>query len=146
MRLTRGEQTRGFTLLEVVISLVIAAILMALIIPYLGTALTKSGFPLLQLRTTMAVFQAMENMNANYRAQQDGATLNLPTLRTTIGAENTNRTNAYGTYKVVRNRFIQFNGAGQEIAAGANQDILKVTIQDVNGGPQFTTLFTRDLP
>ncbi len=137
---------KGFTLLEVVISLVVAAILMALIVPYLGTALTKSGYPLIQLRTTLTVFQAMENMNAAYRAQQAAATLNLPALRTGIGAEGTNRTNAYGTYKVVLNRFILFNAAGQEIAAGANQDILKVTIQGHNSGPLFTTLFTRDLP
>lgn len=136
----------GFTLLEVVISLVVAAVLMALIVPYLGTALTKSGYPLMQLRTTLTVFQAMENMNGDYIAQQGAGTLNLPALRTGIGAEGTNNINAYGTYKVVINRFIQFNGAGLEIAAGANQDILKVTIQGVTAGPLFTTFFTRDLP
>lgn len=141
------RQARGFTLLEVVISLVVAAILMAMIVPYLGTALTKSGFPLMQLRTTMTVFQAMENMNSDFRAQQGGGTLDLPAMQNDIGAEGANQTNAYGTYKVVSNHFTQFDGVtGQEIPAGANQDILKVTIQGVGGGPLFTTLFTRDLP
>jgi len=88
----------------------------------------------------------MENMNADYRARQAAGTLNLPTLRTGIGTQGANQTNDYGTYKVVINRFIKFNGAGQEIPAGATQDILKVTIQGVNAGPLFTTLFTRDLP
>ncbi len=147
MKRANAKHDEGFTLIEVIVSLMVAAIFMALIVPYMGTALTKSGSPLAQLRTTLTVFRAMENMNTAYRALKDAGTLNLPSMRTVIGTAGTNRNNAFGTYRVVTNSFIRFNGAGQEIAAGANQDVLKVTIGATgSGGPFFTVLFTRDLP
>ena len=146
MNRPRRRPGAGFTLLEVVITLVVAAILMSLIVPYLGSMLTKSGYPLIQLKNSLATFKVMENMTADYLKQQSAGSLDLTSMRTAFGAEGTDQNNAYGGYNVVTNRFIRFNASGKEIAAGSNQDILKVTVRPVGGGATYTTLFTRDLP
>ncbi len=147
MKRADAKHDEGFTLIEVIVSLLVASIFMSLIVSYLGTAFTRSASPLAQLRTTLTVFRAMENMNADYKAQYDAGTLNLVALQTAIGAAGPGtKTNAYGTYQVLTNQFIQFDGAGIETGAGGNQNILKVTIQGVGTGPFFTTFFTCDLP
>jgi len=146
MTRSRPTPSPGFTLLEVIITLVVGAILMALIIPYLGTALTKSGLPLTQLRATLTVYQTMENITADYRKQQADATLDLSTLQNNIGAAGSDQANSYGEYHVVDNHFILFDAANQETGPGTTQDILKITLRGMAGGPNFTTLFTRDLP
>lgn len=136
----------GFTLLEVIVTLTVGAVLMAVIVPYLGTALSKSGTPLIQLKSALSAYQTMENITADYRRQQADNTLDLVALRTAIGSEGSDRSNAFGTYRVLVNRFIIFDASGQEAAPGSNQNILKVTLATQGPGPQFTTLFTRDLP
>ena len=62
--------------------------------------------------------------------------------RVTIGAEGTDRSNDYGDYHVVENRFVLFDGADQEISGGGSQHVLKVTIRPLAFGATFTTLFT----
>ncbi len=136
----------GFTLIEVIITLTVGALLMAVILPYLGTTVTRSGEPLTNLRNTLSIYRTMENMSADYRALQAGGTLDLSALQGAVGAEGTDRSNNYGDYHVEANRFILFDGAGQEIAAGGSQHILKVTIRPVDFGATFTTLFTDVLP
>lgn len=136
----------GFTLLEVIITLTVGALLMAVILPYLGTTLTRSGEPLTNLRNTLSIYRTMENMSADYRSRQAGNTLDLPALQGDIGAEGTDRSNDYGAYHVLENRFILFDGSDQETAGGGSQHVLKVTIRPVSFGATFTTLFTDELP
>ena len=139
-------KSSGFTLLEVIITLTVGALLMAVIIPYLGTSVSKSSEPLTNLRNTLSIHQTMENMTADYRSMQDDNSLDLVALQSGIGGEGTDRNNDYGDYHVLENRFILFNGADQEAAAGGTQHILKVTIRPLTFGATFTTLFTGALP
>ncbi len=134
-------QNTGFTLLEVIVTLVVGAILAALIVPYMSTLLTQSSESTQNMQTTMSVNQVIENMTAYYLAQQAAGTLNLNTLQTSIGPVG-NQNNNYGEYNVVTNSFVTFPaGGGAETLGGTST--LKVTITGINGGPFFTTLFTQ---
>ena len=146
-------KSSGFTLLEVIITLTVGALLMAVIIPYLGTSVTKSSEPLANLRNTLLIYQTMENMTADYRNQKAKAEPPFDLVAfhnkiSSLGAEGTDESNDYyGDYHVVENRFILFDGSGQEAAAGGTQQhILKVTIRPLTFGATFTTLFTDVLP
>jgi len=141
-------KSSGFTLLEVIITLTVGALLMAVIIPYLGTSVTKSSEPLANLKNTLLIYQTMENMTADYRSMQADNSLDLVALKSGIGGEGTDKNNDYGDYHVLENRFILFDGAHphQETAAGGTQHILKVTIRPLTFGATFTTLFTGELP
>lgn len=145
MNFLNGKSS-GFTLLEVIITLTVGALLMAVIIPYLGTFVTKSSEPLVNLRNTLLIHQTMENMTADYRSQKANNSLNLIALQSGIGGEGTDRSNDYGDYHVVENLFVLFDGTDQESAAGGAQHILKVTIRPLTFGATFTTLFTSELP
>jgi len=138
--------TTGFTLLEVIITLTVGALLMAVILPYLGTSLTRSSEPLTNLRNTLFIYRSMENMTTDYRNQQANNNLNLVALQNGIGGEGTDQNNDYGDYHVVENRFIRFDGGDQEISAGGSQHVLKVTIRPLAFGATFTTLFTGEVP
>jgi prepilin-type N-terminal cleavage/methylation domain-containing protein len=139
-------KSSGFTLLEVIITLTVGALLMAVIIPYLGTSVTKSSEPLTNLRNTLLIYQTMENMTADYRSMQADNSLDLVALQSGIGGEGTDKNNDYGDYHILENRFILFDGSDQETAAGGAQHILKVTIRPLTSGATFTTLFTGELP
>ena len=142
----KSDTISGFTLLEVIITLTVGALLMAVILPYLGTSVTRSSEPLSNLRNTLFIYRTMENMTADYRNQQANNSLDLVSLQSGIGAEGTDQNNKYGDYHVEENRFILFDGADQETSAGGSQHVLKVTIRPLTFGATFTTLFTGEVP
>lgn len=141
-----GDTLSGFTLIEVIITLTVGALLMAVIVPYLGTSVTKSSEPLSNLRNTLFIYRTMENMTADYRSQQANSTLDLVALQSGFGGEGTDQNNSYGDYHVVENRFILFDNGDQEASAGGSQHVLKVTIRPLAYGARFTTLFTDEVP
>ncbi len=57
----------GFTLIEIILTLVIAAIIGTGVVQYLGNAFTKSSIPIARLKTAYALQQVMENITADYR-------------------------------------------------------------------------------
>jgi prepilin-type N-terminal cleavage/methylation domain-containing protein len=142
----RVTTSRGFTLIEVIITLTVAALLMAVVLPYLGTSLLRSSEPLINLQNTLAIYQTMENMTADYRNLKTTKSLDLAAFQNGIGGEGTDVNNTYGGYHVVENRFIIFDGSDQETTAGTEQHTLKVTVRPQVPGASFTTLFTSELP
>jgi len=56
----------GFTLLEFIIGLVVAAIMASMVYTYFGTALTQSSLPLSRLQQSSNLHQVMENIVADY--------------------------------------------------------------------------------
>lgn len=65
MRRARHDP-RGFTLIEIIITLVVAAILGTMIITYFGTAFLESGTPINRLKASANLHQVMENITADY--------------------------------------------------------------------------------
>ncbi len=136
----------GFTLIEIIITLAVGALLGAMLVPFLSSSLTRSGTPVLRLNETLVLQTTMENITADFRGRVTKGIITLADLQAAIGSEGSNQNNAYGAYQVVANRFITFvNEAESADSPGTSpQDSLKVTITD-QAGTSFTTLFVTEL-
>jgi type II secretory pathway pseudopilin PulG len=121
----------GFTLIEIIGSLLIAAILGAIMFQYFGTSLTQSTAPIDRLKKALQLQQILENITEDYESSDKSSTYLETTLMANIGAEGTDQNNTYGEYHVVNNHFIKFVGQVEAPATGGDpKDILKVTIQN----------------
>ena len=131
----------GFTLLELIVTMVIIGILATMIFQYFGTPLTRSAEPVHRLKKAFKLQQVLENITEDYEASDKSETyLNL-TLKIKIGAEGSDQSNAYGEYHVVDHHFIKFvSGAEALLAGGEPKNVLKVTIQN-NLQETLTALF-----
>jgi len=125
------KRDQGFTLIEIIVTLTLIAVVAAMVMPYLHTTLSQSSTPMWRLRDSLALKQIMENITQDHY----GATLSE--LQGRIGSEDSLQNNSYGKYRVINNRFIQFSSYTE--ASGGN-DLLKVTIAH-SSGEQLTTLF-----
>ncbi len=61
----------GFTLIEVIISIVMISITGIIMVTFLGTSFKQSGKPLQILGDNLSVLKAIETVNADYRAKLD---------------------------------------------------------------------------
>lgn len=57
---------RGFTLLEIIITLTITAVLATMIFTYFGKAFTESVTPITRLKSSAVLQRVMENITADY--------------------------------------------------------------------------------
>jgi type II secretory pathway pseudopilin PulG len=138
------KEASGFSLLELVITIVLAGFVMMMISPFFQSGITESHRPALRLQDAVALQRAMENMNGAY-GMSNKTTTALQTLSTSIGAVGSSFNNQYGAYQVLENGYISFNGGGNEQSGGTT--ILKVTIcSTANPGTQLTQLFTVQVP
>ena len=129
------ENKAGFTLLEVIITIVVAAILGAIIVPYMTDALTKSGMPVNNFKKTLVFDEIMENILADHEnSKRHDDTYTLAILQTRIGNEGADQSNGYGDYHVVSNHLIKFVDNQEYPAPGGTADgdenILKVIIRN----------------
>ena len=129
---TKGRD-RGFSLLEVILVLVIAAVLGVMLYQFFGAAFTQSTAPVLRLQKTHELRRAMEAMTAAYESSDKSlAALN------TLQAEIDNGTYAAaGGQVVVENAFVVIDPTVANEPA-----VLKVTIADNESGEGLTVLFT----
>ncbi len=127
----------GFTLIEIILALVIAAVVGTGLAQYLGTAFTTSAIPIQHLRQAFKLQQVMENITEDY---ENGSTAlyssdeGEDTLHTRIG----NLVHGNGIEGFVY--IVDTNDFGPIEIGG--QDVLKVTIVNESGGGRITTLFT----
>ncbi len=136
IKVSENKQS-GFTLLEIILTLVIGAVVAATFVGYLGTAFTKSSIPIQRLRQAFELQQVMENITEDYRENYTSDLSVSTGLSGEIGDPK------YGTYNVVDNYFIWFDddNDNEEIIDTATQTFLKVTIKSELGGI-LTTLFS----
>jgi prepilin-type N-terminal cleavage/methylation domain-containing protein len=74
---------RGFTLLEIIITLTITAVLASMIFTYFGKTLTESVTPIRRLKSSTALQQVIENITADanaYPKWRSGTTYNNTNL------------------------------------------------------------------
>jgi len=125
--LTKLKST-GFTLVEVIITLVVSAIVGTMLVSVLGTSMTKSSEPIFRIQKSFALHQVMENFITAYEKYYAG---DLPSLQESIEK---NPDNKYGEYTIVENKFIKFVSSVEEDNTGdtKTQSLLKVTIKNGN--------------
>jgi len=133
----------GFTLIEVIITLVVAAILAALFVQFMGSNLTGSPVPAVRTQNHYQLIEIVEKMNIDYiNLMNAGDTNALVTLRSHIVAGNVVGNNPYfGQYTQVT-KFITFDSSNDEQSAETpGSNTLKVTI--TRNDQTITILFTK---
>ncbi len=138
-----GDRQSGFTLIEMIVTLVLAAIMASMMFAYI-TGIPKSVAPVTQIQATENLHAVMENIVAYF--DQNGQ--NLSTIKPLIGAEGSLVTAAQNTnfgglpYYVVENHYITFDATNHEVQSLTATSILKVSISlNANGtGGTLTNL------
>lgn len=139
--LLNNKGQRGFTLLEIIITIIAASIMGTMLVSLTGTALQKSGQPAASLANLYYLKQVMENISADYLNMLERNDV-LEQLESRILDEDTDPLTGYGAYRTVERKRISFDGSNQE-QDDVNSEILKVTIEPTGSstGLRFTSLF-----
>jgi prepilin-type N-terminal cleavage/methylation domain-containing protein len=139
--IARKKGISGFTLLEVIVSLTVAAILGALLVSVVGTAVTGSAKLPYRLVQVYDMNQVMDNITADYISMLPQTNDVLSVLKTRIDA----KTGGYGNY-TSSTSWIKYTGTTPAETSGVAADgVLKVVISPPSGGSGVThsALFTR---
>lgn len=119
---TKTICTKGFTLLEVIVTIIAAGILGAIFIQLMGTALNSSWNAVEIVRDEADAEKVMEQIVADYVENinsDPAATLNY--MATTYNGQTID-----GVH--ITTRYIDFDGSGNEVPAGSS-DNLKVELK-----------------
>ncbi|MRR17862.1 MAG: type II secretion system protein [Deltaproteobacteria bacterium] len=134
----------GFTLVEVIVTLVIAAIVAALFVQFLGSNLAGSSVSVVRVQNHYELIKIMEKINIDYsNLMKAGDTNALVTLRSHIQTGNVvGNTPYFGQYTQVT-KFITFDPSThvEQSAETPGSNTLKVTI--TRDDQTITTLFTK---
>jgi prepilin-type N-terminal cleavage/methylation domain-containing protein len=144
-----GFRQGGFTLLEIIITIVIAAIMGVFFVQFIGTSLIHSAHPVYRVQNLSGVTHIMEYMTADYKRLAATQLNFLETFKDYVAYGNTTTRPPgyvaypyYGSYQVVFNGYITFvSGVEQPETDPVKQRVLKVTIR--RGDQEVTALFTR---
>lgn len=137
-------KNQGFTLLEVVITLIVGSILGAILVQFMGTSMKKSFEPVVMVQNGYGVYQILERMNADYKMRLLTSTVNpLQDFKDDVEAGwNIASTPYFGEYTVVT-KYITFTGGAENLPPdpAPAPNVLKVTI--THGNQSLTSLFTK---
>jgi prepilin-type N-terminal cleavage/methylation domain-containing protein len=126
----------GFTLVEIIITLTVTAILSVMLVQFMGTSLSRSTEPILSVQEGMTLQGVFENMHADYKQLLLTENTPLDIFKTRVEA------GYYGTYTLTDSKYILFDGAQIEVPCNTPDcRLLKVTI--AMGDHSLTSLFTR---
>lgn len=115
----------GLTLIEIIITLVIASILGVVVFQYLGSTMVRSSDPIFRLKKSLTLQQVAENITVDYKRNFSA---DLAGLKLKI--ENPS-TSGYGNYTVVTSKYIKFSNFQEIDETDSNiKKILKVTIKN----------------
>jgi prepilin-type N-terminal cleavage/methylation domain-containing protein len=134
----------GFSLIEVIVTLIVAAILAALFVQFMGHNVTGSPVPAVHAQNHYALIEVVEKMYIDYNKLMNAGDSNvLGTLQSHIQAGNVSTHNPYfGDYSQVT-KFITFDPATniEQAVETPGSNTLKVTI--MSGDQTITTLYTK---
>jgi type II secretory pathway pseudopilin PulG len=136
---------RGLTILEIIVTIVVAAILGTVLVRVMSTSLTRSSVPITLLQDTYSARQIIEEMTADYEELYDkyAREYDISTLKTYIENGNvSSNTPYYGEYSLDYIDYIKFDASYDEVPDASGDDrILKVTLTSNN--QSLTVLFTK---
>ena len=136
------KNNQGFTLLEVIITFIVAAILGTIFLQVMGTSMQQSYQPVSMVQDGYSLNEIIEKMNAHYRYRLLTSTSN-PLADFKGDVENGNiiaSTPYFGDY-TYQTGYIKFTGGNEVVDASADPRILKITI--THGGQRLSAIFTK---
>jgi len=144
-----GRGQAGFTLLEIIVTIAIAAIMGVFFAQFVYTGVIHSVDPVRQVHNTSRASEVMEKMTAHYKNLAATQSNFLPIFKDFVDYGNElshpeERTGYpyWGPYQKIHNDYIKFvSGVEATETIAANQRVLKVTIR--YGDQTVTSLFTR---
>jgi prepilin-type N-terminal cleavage/methylation domain-containing protein len=129
----RMKNSRGFTLIEIVVSLIVASILGVILVSFMGSNVMQSANPVLLSQNGAYLNQIMENMGADYKFLMATSATPLTAFIANVGAEGSSQTryaDISHPYTVVHNHRISFPSGSPVTEQTDNAGkILKVTVQ-----------------
>lgn len=142
----RADRRAGFTLIEIIVTIILVALMGAMMLSVSGTALRGSAESYGLAVTQSQLTDIIESMTADYRGLYATENDPIATIMGRIGTAGSTQTNnryTTGSYTVLVNRRIRFAGSAPNFTeqADSSGDMLRVTIQVENS--TATTLFSR---
>jgi prepilin-type N-terminal cleavage/methylation domain-containing protein len=131
----RGNIKAGFTLVELIITLTVAAILMMGMLPLIRIAATRGVEMQLATRDALELQSLMERLAAG------AAQTSLTNFYTAVG--NGAQNNSYGTYYVHERDYVRFDASHNEAPStnGAASGLLKLRVGRTAAGPSLVRIF-----
>jgi prepilin-type N-terminal cleavage/methylation domain-containing protein len=134
----------GFTLIEVIVSIVLASIVGVIFLTYMGTQLTRSGDPVNVARDEGVAEMWMERIMSDYVQEMNAVT--FATALATLFA----RDYTAGPYNMpassvtLTRTYVTYDAGGNEVAVtgGGTSNNLKVTVRA--GGYGLTAILTAE--
>jgi prepilin-type N-terminal cleavage/methylation domain-containing protein len=134
------QDRRGFTLVEVIAAIVLAAIASALLIQFMGDNMGRSLAPLSRIDRSYLLTAVTENITAHYKSLLITDATPLATLDNDIRNGNVSTNTPYfGEYEDTTPQYIQFTNE-TEAACSVDCRILRVDLKQ--GEHRLTVLFT----
>ncbi len=140
---------KGFTLIEVIVTLLIAAILGTFLVTFMGTAVTKSGEPVARSKQLYALQQVMENIKSTYLTMAD-ATDALTRLNAFITGSPVSSEYTIVTKSISFNRdttsgnYTESSSVCPGLGSSGSNCALKVTVSsNATSGLSVTEIFTQ---
>lgn len=139
-------KNQGFTLLEVVITLIVGSILGAILVQFMGTSMKNSFEPVIMVQNANGALEIMEKLNSDYKMRLLTSTDNpLHDFKGDVeGGWIIGNTPYFGVYTPVT-KYITFDVVTnvEDVAPdpAPHPRVLKVTI--THGGQSLTALFTK---
>jgi prepilin-type N-terminal cleavage/methylation domain-containing protein len=142
------QREKGFTLIEVIMTLTVAAILGAFLVSFMGSALTKSGEPVARTKQMYELQQVMENIKASYLTMAD-ATDALTRLQIfATGATGGTTSKNYGNYTIAA-KCIIFDTSGSNyversaVYTGSGYALKLTVTSNITPSLSVTEVFTQ---
>jgi len=146
MRISRKSRTpqAGFTLIEVIVSLVMGAIVGVMLLSYMGTQVIRSGDPVNIARAEGAAEMWMERIISDYVQEMNTPVTYAGALATIHDRVYTDPPYNMPAGVTLTRIYVTYDGAGDEVVVGGGgtSTNLKVTVEA--GGYGLTNILTAE--
>lgn len=157
------QNSEGFSLIEIIITITIASALFAMMFAYFGTPILKSSEPVTRLEKTMKLTQTAERITAHYQElinnnnnQKQIKQIKKPFIKSGLNQQKSpadilkdlkyeleNKPSSYGEDYSVKCNFVKFNNKNHDIPdSSKDPEMLKVKIRQDDTNETITLLFT----
>ena len=139
---------KGFTLIEVIVTLLIAAILGTFLVTFMGTAVTKSGEPVARSKQLYELQQVMENIKSTYLTMADATDaltrLNAFITGSPVSSSYTIVTKSISFNQDASGNYTESGSVCPGLGSSGSNCVLKVTVSsNVTPGLSVTEVFTQ---